>query len=160
MPIPLRSDRSAHNDVAYPELHAKDLDDGTPIHHLPDATDVGDMPVWDGTKWTITAGMSGGQSYEAAFGDASPATIFSIDAVTLVEMQVQVTQVWNGTGASIKIGIDGDDDLFFETSETELTALAAFLKGFAYDGPADIILTIVPGSGATTGTITITIRTF
>jgi hypothetical protein len=53
--IPIRSDRAAHNSIDYPELHAKDLDDGTPIQHLPADPEVGDMVQWDGTKWVLVA---------------------------------------------------------------------------------------------------------
>ena len=50
-PIPVRGDRAAWDDIGYPELHSKDLDLATPVHHLPSAAVVGYVPNWDGSKW-------------------------------------------------------------------------------------------------------------
>lgn len=41
--IPMPGDRSAWNDLDYPEVHAKDLFDGIPTHHLPPVGDDGDV---------------------------------------------------------------------------------------------------------------------
>jgi hypothetical protein len=54
MAKPLKGDRSAHDSVNYPGYHAKDLEDGTPIQHLPTGPSSGDVPVWDGSKWVNT----------------------------------------------------------------------------------------------------------
>ena len=54
-PIPERSDRSAWDNVSYPERHAKDLDDNAPVNHVPTGLAVGDVLTWDGLKWVAQA---------------------------------------------------------------------------------------------------------
>jgi len=49
--IPVFGDRSVWDVINYPAFHASDLDAGTPIYHVPTGLVVGDILVWDGTKW-------------------------------------------------------------------------------------------------------------
>lgn len=56
--IPIKSDRAARDSKNYPTFHATDLEDGTPMQHLPTATSVNDIPYWDGEKYV--AGQVGG----------------------------------------------------------------------------------------------------
>lgn len=49
--IPLRSDRAAWDSLNHPGIHASDLDEDTPVQHMPEAIDVGQIAVWDGDKW-------------------------------------------------------------------------------------------------------------
>jgi len=58
--IPLKGDRSARDDVNYPSLHSKGIEDGNQTIHLPPGTSVGDIAYWDGTKWT-TQPLTGSQ---------------------------------------------------------------------------------------------------
>jgi len=62
MAIPIKGDRSAHDSINYPGYHANDLENGTPIQHLPANPTVGNIPKWDGQKWVgvMESGSGGG----------------------------------------------------------------------------------------------------
>ena len=51
--IPLRGDRAARDSINYPSLHASDLENGTPIQHMPASPAQGEIPIWNETegKW-------------------------------------------------------------------------------------------------------------
>lgn len=49
--VPLPGDRSAWDNVNFPERHAKDINDAAPVNHVPSGIDSGDVPTWDGNKW-------------------------------------------------------------------------------------------------------------
>ena len=51
MPVPIKGDRSAFDDIGYPELHSRDLAERTPIHHLPDDAAEGETPVFRDGHW-------------------------------------------------------------------------------------------------------------
>ena len=52
---PKAGDRSAHDVVGFPEVHASDLEAGTPIHHVPEGGTEDDILTWDGGKWVAGA---------------------------------------------------------------------------------------------------------
>lgn len=52
--IPLDGDRSAWDAENYPSKHASDLNNNTPIHHVPAGVSVGDILQWDGDKWVLS----------------------------------------------------------------------------------------------------------
>lgn len=48
-------DRSAWDVVDYPEYHANDIANNTPLYHMPsDNRAVGDIAYWNGSKWVTT----------------------------------------------------------------------------------------------------------
>ena len=51
MPIPIKGDRSAFDDLNYPELHSADLEAGTPVHHMPEDATEGQTVVWRTDHW-------------------------------------------------------------------------------------------------------------
>jgi hypothetical protein len=55
MPIPLRGDRAVRQTLDYPELHADDVESGSPTIHNPTPGVSGTAPVSDGTKYVATA---------------------------------------------------------------------------------------------------------
>jgi hypothetical protein len=57
VPVPIKGDRSAFDDIGYPEVHSRDLELGTPIHHLPDDAAEGEMPVWRTDHWDAALPM-------------------------------------------------------------------------------------------------------
>lgn len=106
--------------------------------------------------YKITHITPGGFVYKASFGDASPATIFTVPLGSALDrLTVEVTETWNGTGASVTVGTVATPDLLFDTTDTVLDALATFDKDTYLEGSVAIILTIVTGVGASQGKVTI-----
>jgi hypothetical protein len=61
MPIPLRGDRSAWDTIGYSHLHARDIENGQPLFHLPGGAQADQVPQWDGNKWVAVDPPSGGE---------------------------------------------------------------------------------------------------
>lgn len=171
MPVPIRGDRSAHDSLNYPDDHASDLDAGTPVQHLPQNALTGQVPVWVVDEW-IPQYVSGG-SGSGSGGGGGPSGIIAVvnyNEVTnqviystlateaIIQVTVEVSETWDGTGAYIKIGTDADDDYFFLQTDVDLTALAAYQKFFSFSGNNDIEVTFSAGSGASQGQIKIIIE--
>lgn len=115
-----------------------------------------DMTTWE----PFISSASGGTTYLASFGDATPATIMDLpDSLALDQISVNVTEEWDGVGASIEIGVVGETDRFFSALDTELTSIATFSKDFLEVGPKQITLTINPGVSPTSGKVHIQIST-
>jgi hypothetical protein len=118
---------------------------------------------WDGEDWIAYESgviIEVDVTYNANFGDATPAIIWNVPANRVLDIiDVMVTEVWNGTGANIRIGVTGELDKYYAASDTELDKLAAYQKDFCEDGPIELLLSIVPGSGATTGKVCIQVTT-
>jgi hypothetical protein len=55
---PLFSDRSAWDTAKNPEHHARDIDEGAFLYHLPNADTAGQIPVWDGSKWVVVSRLT------------------------------------------------------------------------------------------------------
>jgi hypothetical protein len=70
---PLFSDRAAWDTTKEPEYHARDIDEGTALYHLPTAGTVGQVPVWDGDKWEAGAASAA----SAALDDLTDVVISS-----------------------------------------------------------------------------------
>jgi len=123
----------------------------------------GDFPKRQGGVWVpadpttgLPAGTLLGDTYTAAFGDATPANLFDVPVDFVLEgIRVVVLETWDGIGANIQLGTAGDPDRFFAIGDTELTAEVSFDKGFHDLGPLTIQLTIAPGVGASQGQIQI-----
>jgi hypothetical protein len=116
----------------------------------------------DLTTWILFASAGGGSgtTYLASYGDSTPAIIFDLlSGQAINAIDVSVTEAWNGTGASIQIGVVGEPDRYYAALDTELTSIASFSKDFAELGPKQIILTITPGSTPTTGKVRIQVST-
>lgn len=95
--------------------------------------------------------------YTVFYGDVSPELVFTIPAgQSLDVISVEIVEAWDGSGASITVGTAGDPDLVFSTSDIELTiAGIVFEKNVNISGVVDIQVTIIPGSGASSGSIII-----
>jgi len=95
---------------------------------------------------------------EIAYGDTSPVSAFKVPANSLVVgLVAEVTQAWNGTGASVTVGVTGTTDRHAAAGDiTEASlGLAAVWKPYHYTADATIIVTVVPGTAASTGKIRI-----
>jgi len=92
---PTRGDRSAWKVSDHPGLHADDIDDGTPIYHVPVPGVAGSVPVSNGSVWVT------------GFPTAEAALLFSqtVD-VTIVNTTTETTLVGAGAGtASVPAGV-------------------------------------------------------
>lgn len=98
--------------------------------------------------------VSGFNKVAFAYGDASPSKLFTIPAgKTVFTCIVVIQQAFNGTGATLKVGDSNQDDRLMSTDKNDPSIVAEFESnpGYTYSTPTELILTINPGSGATTG---------
>jgi hypothetical protein len=99
------------------------------------------------------------------FDSASPTGPFDLPVYDVLVTQaldkidIEVLEAWDGAGATIEVGILGQPDKYFSSTDTELTYLARFSKEFADIGPNQIIVTVTPGTSPTTGQIRIQVAT-
>lgn len=99
--------------------------------------------------------------FERAFDDTSPITLMCVPVTeVMLELAVHIIEAFDGVGATAKLGTPVDDDLFFETGETELSIVdIGFFKNFIEDGDFDLKLTVDPGVLPTTGKLRVVVTT-
>jgi hypothetical protein len=51
---PMPGDRSAWDTIGYPDYHARDVRRAIPTLHNPQDAEVGEAPIWNGSKWVAT----------------------------------------------------------------------------------------------------------
>ncbi len=95
--VPLAGDRAAWDVVEYPERHAKDLKDGTPVHHVPVGQNAGDVLVWDGEYWEVADPEEISIANHDHSGDAGDGGTF--DAANLTSGAATDGQVLTADGA-------------------------------------------------------------
>lgn len=167
--IPLKSDRAARDSRQFPAFHATDLEAGVSVQHLPQNAEVGEAPVWDGTKYVASyvatqqqieeLDIVNGVSWTIVYNEVSPQTILEVPAGhTIISGLIHIKEVWE-SDASIKVGTAADDDLLFDASDLELDGLYVFDKSLSNDGPLSIIVTFSPGTNPTGGQATIVLET-
>lgn len=106
----------------------------------------------NGLVWEIFS-VSGDSvpSTAFAFGDATPAAIGTFTGAVL-RVSLLITEAFDGTGASLQIGTVGTPNLLMDSSENDPTEIGRYEANPAIELSSDsIVLTIVPGSGASTG---------
>jgi hypothetical protein len=91
------------------------------------------------------------------YNEVSPIKIISIDSSgALNTISVRVVSAWDGTGASLTIGVSGDQTKYFASSELDLTCSdCVFEKDFDEAGPLEIYAYFAPGAGASAGQVRI-----
>lgn len=136
-------------------LTVLDADGAGRIDNLPDPLAAGEAA----RKSYVDA--RDGSTYLASYGDSTPAVVFDLPAGVLLKgISVVVTQLWAAAGASVEIGVVGEPDRYFDSTESDLTELATYAKEFSELGPRQIIITITPGSTPTpTGEVRLQIST-
>lgn len=108
----------------------------------------------------VAATSSGGTTYLAAFGDATPATVFTVPPTQALDsIDVEVIETWDGVGATVHIGVAGDPTRYFGSADLELTELASFTKAFTTLGTAPIVIIIFGGASPTRGKLRLQIST-
>ena len=89
-----------------------------------------------------------------AFGDASPTPVLVLPADSeIASVQLQIEQAFNGTGASIRLGTAAQPGLLLDTWQNDPASVGIYETTPREQLPAgtSIVLTIVPGSGASAG---------
>lgn len=89
-----------------------------------------------------------------AFGDASPMVISpGQPAQVILQITVHIATAFNGAGASLTVGTVASPSLYVESSQLDLAVETEFQinVGKNMTAATDIIATITPGTGATTG---------
>lgn len=89
-----------------------------------------------------------------AFGDASPAVISTGQpAQVILQITVHITTAFNGLGATLTVGTVAAPSLYVDASQLDLALETEFeiTVGKNIAASTDIVATITPGTGATTG---------
>jgi len=88
------------------------------------------------------------------YGDATPVIIWTYGMDTTVRyVTLSIDTAFDGTGAQIKVGDSAHDDILMSSGQNLPGEVGAYetTPMRAYTSGAHIVLTIVPGSGATQG---------
>lgn len=88
------------------------------------------------------------------WGDATPKTIVTLPANTTVfTAQIVIQTPFNGTGATLRLGDSGNLNRLMTTAQNDPTSALTFTSApaYTYTSSTSILLSIVPGSGANTG---------
>ena len=91
---------------------------------------------------------------EFSYGDASPAVVATLTQITeIVAVSLQVEVPFNGTGASVALGVAGQPGSLMPAADSDVSVLAVyeFSPRVEYPAGTQILLTIVPGAGASAG---------
>lgn len=105
--------------------------------------------------------MPGGTTYLVDI-TTSPAGVVILNlpaAQALDNVEVQILEAWNGTGASIAVGKVGTPSAYFAAGDVDVTELGTTEADFDELGPLSVLVTVTPGTGATTGQARVQITT-
>lgn len=110
--------------------------------------------ITPGSPVVVIPGV-GGYSVLIPWNAVSPVTAWTLPASNRLDnIEVHVVDAWDGVGASISVGTPGDADAFFTPAQSELdVAGITYEQDFDQAGPISIIVTVVPGTGATMGAV-------
>jgi hypothetical protein len=89
-----------------------------------------------------------------AFGDASPVPVYTPSgACTDVLARLVIDTPFNGSGAALKVGTSGSPELLIPASANDPTHAAGYeaAPDVSLTSGEAIVLTIIPGTGATQG---------
>jgi hypothetical protein len=99
--------------------------------------------------------------FNFAFGDASPAVLNVATAgKQIFDVEVNLTQPFDGVGASLTIGDAAILDRLMSESQNDPATAGRYQTApeFVYGGDTQLLLSIIPGEGATTGAGVVAIR--
>lgn len=121
---------------------------------LPDQTGhEGEILVTDGTN-AVWSPLVPSYEFTFNFGDATPKLLMNVPADRVItQINMYVTEAFNGTTPSLSIGDTGDYASLMDTTDNNPIVISnwAVTPGKTYGADTDIYLSIVAGSGATTG---------
>jgi len=88
-----------------------------------------------------------------AYGDASPAIVYTANNQIIAGVTIGILTPFNGTGSSLKVGDATISDRLMKTTENDPYTAAEYESSplWVYNSSTQILLTITPGGGCTTG---------
>lgn len=89
-----------------------------------------------------------------SYGDASPSIVYTLaHSLEIIAISLEIDTGFNGTGASISLGITGQPDLLIPSSKCDPSVIGVWEYSPRVTLPAgtQLILTIAPGTGASVG---------
>lgn len=90
-----------------------------------------------------------------SFGDASPVPVLTLAVDSeIASVQLEIEQAFNGVGASIRLGTAAEPGLLLDAWQSDPSTAGVYETTPRVQLPAGtaLVLTIVPGSGASAGT--------
>ena len=111
-------------------------------------------PFFKGERGEQGASGSTSPPTPFAFGDASPRTLFTTVAASLVlAVSVNITAPFNGAAPSLRIGTAGQSELLVAAAQLDLSVATEFefSPNVVLGSAQGVVLTLVPGAGATQG---------
>lgn len=105
--------------------------------------------------------MPGGTTYLVDITtDPAGVVILNLPSTQALDnVEVEVLEAWNGTGASIAVGKVGTPSAYFAAGDVDVTELGTTETDCDDLGALSVLVTVTPGTGATTGQARIQITT-
>ena len=100
------------------------------------------------------AGVSDLELIPFSYGDASPRIVLNLlSNQTVLQVNCNITEPFNGAGASFALGTFAQPDVLVAPAQIDLGIPTEFEinPNVLLTAPIDIVLTLVPGAGATQG---------
>jgi len=157
---PLKGDRSAFDSLHFASFHASDLDEGQPTQHLPISTSFGDVPYFQGSFYSSQQldhflGTENFAVREILYDSLSPLVILTPPPDSyIIFCIVKVEEAFDGVGASMSIGVSGDEERYMASSDISLVIPCLNENYCIYhedNTPEEIIIIFEPGLYSSTG---------
>jgi len=100
------------------------------------------------------ADATGQRTFAFEWGDATPVPLLTVDAGRMVlACTVSLDVPFDGVGASLSIGDAGDDGSLFDAGMIDTSVVGSFQNSpcLRFGTDTEVLLTITPGTGASTG---------
>lgn len=118
------------------------------------STVVTTLTAEQGPPGTDGADGAGQHTFPFSWGDATPASLMSASAGQMIlAVTISLDVPFNGVGASLSLGDAGDTGRLLSSSMIDPTVVGAFENApcLRFGSNTQILLTIVPGTGASSG---------
>lgn len=95
----------------------------------------------------------GGIHIPFGYGDASPHALLTLNNQTVISATIVITQAFDGVGATLRLGDATTPGRLIDIAQNLPSAIGAYqtYPCYLYQTSTPILLTIVPGAGATQG---------
>lgn len=110
------------------------------------------------------AGTGSQQFFDFAYGDPSPVTLVTVAAgKRILSCEIAILTPFDGVGASLQVGDAGQLDRLMAASDNlpSVSSVFSVSPNIGYGSATELLLSIVPGAGATAGSgmVVLTIQT-